>query len=322
MSTEEKTSLHFRGEHYSDATGGAPGIVVEIPHGHPAEPLAPAHGDSIHLPKPTPWPIVVALGFTLLVAGILTQFVISILGGLMLIYGCVGWFKDVLPHEQHEDYPVKVQELAVSSSRKRVARIHVNDEHRAHLPVHTFSVLSGVKGGIAGGIAMIIPALAYGLIAQHSIWYPINLLGGAGIAGWHNPSMADLRAFHPAALGIAAVIHIISCLLIGLLYGAILPLAPKRPVLLGGILAPLVWTGLLYAALPIINPEMSSHINWADFLVAQVTFGVVAGLVVARSSYTRTAQSMPFAMRLGLETPGLTSHGSAPGTGQHAEERR
>jgi hypothetical protein len=289
MSTEEKTSLHFRGEHYSDATGGAPGIVVEIPHGHPAEPLAPAHGDSIHLPKPTPWPIVVALGFTLLVAGILTQFVISILGGLMLIYGCVGWFKDVLPHEQHEDYPVKVQELAVSSSRKRVARIQVNDEHRAHLPVHTFSVLSGVKGGIAG---------------------------------WHNPSMADLRAFHPAALGIAAVIHIISCLLIGLLYGAILPLAPKRPVLLGGILAPLVWTGLLYAALPIINPEMSSHINWADFLVAQVTFGVVAGLVVARSSYTRTAQSMPFAMRLGLETPGLTSHGSAPGTGQHAEERR
>jgi len=36
---------------------------------------------------------------------------------------------------------------------------------------------SGIKGGIAGGIAMVIPALIYGLIAEHSIWYPVNLFG-------------------------------------------------------------------------------------------------------------------------------------------------
>jgi hypothetical protein len=321
MSTEEKTSLEFRGDHYSDATGGRPGATVEIPHGHPAEPLGPAHGDSIHLPKPTAYPIVVAFGFTLLVAGVLTQYVISILGTMLLVYGCVGWFRDVLPHEQHEDYPVKVQELAVSSSRKRVARIEVSEAHRAHLPVQTFSVLSGLKGGWAGGVAMIIPALAYGLIAQHSIWYPINLLGGAGVAGWSNPSLTDLRTFHAAALGVAIIIHVIACTLIGLLYGAILPLASKRPVLLGGILAPLAWTGLLYAALPIINPEISKMINWPDFLVSQFTFGIVAGLVVGRSAYSRTAQSMPFAMRLGLETPGLAAHEGAA-RAEHAEERR
>ena len=304
--------------------------TVEIPHGDPVRPHSAAHGDDIHLPAPTAWPIVAALGFTLLVAGILTHWVISILGFLLLTYGCVGWFRDVLPHEAHENIPVRVQEIAVASSRKSVARISVSPDHRAHLPIQTFSVTAGLKGGIAGGIAMIVPALAYGLIAQHSIWYPINLLGGAGVSsmtgGLGNPSMQDLRAFHAAALGIAIVIHAISCTLIGLLYGSVLPLMPKHPILLGGILAPLAWSGLLYAALPTINPEMSSHINWADFLIAQFTFGLVAGFVVSRSSYVRTAQSLPLAMRLGLETPGLTSHGmdhdAGHDTGHDNQERR
>ena len=50
------------------------------------------------------------------------------------------------------------------------------------------AVMAGVKGGIAGGAAMIVPAILYGLIAYHSIWYPVNLLGGAGVAGWSHPS--------------------------------------------------------------------------------------------------------------------------------------
>lgn len=321
MSMQEQVATHSATAHpvaAHSAPGSQHGSAIEIPHGHTAEAHGAAHGGSIHLPQPTPWPIVVAFGFTLLVAGILTQFVISILGGLLLVYGCVGWFRDVLPFEKIEHIDVRVQEVAAVTTRKYVARIEISDQHRAHLPLQTFSVLSGVKGGIAGGIAMIFPALAYGLIAHHSIWYPINLLGGAGVAGWANPTPAQLGQFHAEALGIAVIIHIVSCLLIGLLYGAILPLAPKHPVILGGVLAPLAWTGLLYATLPTINPELAHNINWPDFLLAQFTFGIVAGLVVARSGYSRTAQSLPFAMRLGLETPGMTSHDTPHDT----QERR
>lgn len=303
MSTEERPAT--TGTALQDDPSHA---AIEIPHGGTVKPHAAIHGEDIHLPAPTPWPIVVAFGFTLLVAGILTHYVISIMGFILLTYGCVGWFKDVLPHEAHENIKVKVQEIAVATSRKSVARITIQSEHRAHLPIETFSIGAGLKGGVAGGIAMIFPALAYGLIAQHSIWYPINLLGGAGVAGWRNPSVQDLRSFHAAALGVAIVIHAVSCVLIGLLYGSILPLMPKRPILLGGVIAPLAWSGLLYATLPTINPELSQHINWADFLLSQFTFGLVAGWVVSRSAYIRTAQSMPLAMRLGLESPGLTSH--------------
>ncbi len=277
-------------------------------YGEAAETHGRPHGESVHLPRPTAWPIVLAFGFTLLIAGILTHWVMSILGTVLLVMGCVGWFKEVLPHEQHVFIPVEVQEVAVIRSRKSVTRISLSDENRAHLPVETFPVVSGLKGGFAGGIAMIFPALAYGLIVQHSIWYPINLLGGAGVAGWTNPSIADIDRFHPTAFVIAIVIHVVSCSLIGLLYGATLPILPRHPIILGGILAPLLWTGLLHASLHIINPEFASHIQWGWFTVSQFVFGIVAGLVVSRDKSVRTLQSLPFAMRLGLESPGLNKH--------------
>ncbi len=288
----------------SHESHGAQALV----YGETAREQGDAHGHAVHLPKPTAWPIVLALGFTLAVAGILTQYGIGILGGVLMVAGCVGWFKEVLPHEAHEDIAVTTQEVAVVSSRRSVERIVIGEENRAHLPLETFPVLSGLKGGVAGGIAMIFPALAYGLIAQHSIWYPVNLLGGAGVAGWTNPSLADIDRFHPTAFGIAILIHVISCSLIGLLYGAILPVLPRHPIILGGIVAPLLWTGLLHASLHIINPEFATHIQWRWFTVSQFVFGVVAGYVVSRSPSVRTAQSLPLALRLGLEARGLTAH--------------
>ena len=55
--------------------------------------------------------------------------------------------------------------------RTKVAHIQIDESHRARLPVHTPSVLAGVKGGIAGGAAMIVPAILYGLIRlpQHLV---------------------------------------------------------------------------------------------------------------------------------------------------------
>ena len=154
------------------------------------------HAETIHLPAPTAWPLVMAFGVTLGFAGLVTNPVISILGGVLTIAGAVGWFRQVLPHEAHEDVPVIVETVTIQTSRAQVERLVVSEDNRAHLPLETYPILSGIKGGLAGSVAMIPPALLYGLITQHSIWYPINLLGGAGVANWRNPSTADIAAFH------------------------------------------------------------------------------------------------------------------------------
>lgn len=267
--------------------------------------IGPAHGESVHLPASTSWPIILAFGCMMAFAGLVTTYWISAFGGVLMIAGCIGWFRQVLPHEAHEDLPVVVQPFTATTTRHSVERLEIGPEHRAHLPVETYPVLSGLKGGIAGGIAMIIPALIYGQIAQHSIWYPVNLLGGAGVGLSQNITTAEIMSFHWSWLVTAVVIHTITCLLVGLLYGAMLPMLPRHPVILGGILAPLLWTGLLHSAMGIINPALDARIAWGWFVVSQVTFGVVAGLVVARESRIRTSRGLPFIARMGIEAPGL-----------------
>ena len=258
----------------------------------------------VHLPAPTAFPIVLALGLTFAFAGLVTNMGISILGGVLIVAGCVGWFRQVWPHAHHIAMPVKVQKFHYTTVRTKVAHIEIDESHRARLPVHTPSVMAGVKGGIAGGAAMIVPAVLYSLIAYHSLWYAVNLLGGAGVAGWSNPTLAEITHFRLSALITAIIIHAVGSLLIGLLYGAMLPMLPRHPILLGGIIAPVLWTGVLHSALPLINPFLAERIDWGWFVVSQVTFGLVAGWVVSKQIDIRTEQFMPFAVRIGLETPG------------------
>ena len=54
-------------------------------------------GATIQLPAPTAWPIVLAFGCTLAAAGLVTNVAISVLGGLLMLAGCIGWFRQVLP---------------------------------------------------------------------------------------------------------------------------------------------------------------------------------------------------------------------------------
>ncbi|HEX4715735.1 MAG TPA: hypothetical protein VH164_12495, partial [Ktedonobacteraceae bacterium] len=268
------------------------------------------HNDAaIHLPASTAWPIVLAFGITLVFAGVVTNAIISILGGVLALSGCVGWFRQVLPHEAHEEVPAEEHKVTIASTRKHVARIDVSEEHRAHLPVEIYPVLSGLKGGIAGGIAMIFPALLYGLLSHHSIWYPVNLLGGAGVAHWTNPTTEQIAAFHLQALVIATMIHIAASVLVGLLYGAMLPMLPRNPIVLGGIVAPLLWTGLLHSSLGVINPALDARISWGWFVLSQIAFGIVAGVVVVRQEKIKTGQSIPFVLRMGIEASGLPREG-------------
>jgi hypothetical protein len=277
------------------------------------EPKPGAHLETIHLPAPTAWPIIMAFGVTLGFLGLVTNGGISALGIVLALCGAVGWYRQVLPHEAHEDVPVVVEHIVIETARPEVERVIVEEHHREHFPLETYPVLSGIKGGIAGGIAMIPPALLYGYLSHHSIWWPVNLLGGAGVTHWSHLSAAQIAQFHWGGLLVACVIQAIVSILVGLLYGAMLPMLPRHPIVLGGILAPVLWTGVIHATLGTINPVLDSNIAWGWFLVSQVTFGLVAGWVVSRQERIRTAQSVPFFVRMGIEVSGIpTEHDEGP----------
>ena len=116
--------------------------------------------------------------------------------------------------------------------------------------------------------------------------------------------MAQISAFHLESLIIASVLHLLVSVLVGLLYGAMLPMFPRRPILLGGVIAPIMWSVVIHSILEAVNPVLNQRINWLWFVISQIGFGLVAGIVVSRQARVRTWQYLPFAVRAGIEAPG------------------
>jgi hypothetical protein len=260
----------------------------------------------IEVPAATAWPLVLAFGFTLLYAGLLTSLSVSVLGAVLSVAGCVGWFREVFPQQHEEPVPIVPEDFRITTRRRGVERVPVAaDQLRAWLPVHTYPVSAGVKGGLAGSVAMAVLACAYGLLKVGSIWYPINLLAAVVYAQSLRLDPAQLNSFHADAFAIALGLHGLVSTLVGLLYGAMLPMFARRPIVLGGLIAPVLWSGLLYLMLGLLNPLLESRIDWVWFMASQVAFGVVAGIVVVRQSRMPTRENLSFAMRAGIEAPGI-----------------
>jgi hypothetical protein len=231
---------------------------------------------------------------------------VSVLGAVLALAGSVGWFREVLPHEHEETVPVLPEEVSITTKRSVVERLPVATEQvRAWLPLETYPISAGVKGGLAGSVAMAALACFYGLLKAGSIWYPINLLAAVVYAPSEVPSISQFNSFHAGLFFLAVLLHLVTSILVGLLYGAMLPMFARHPILLGGLIAPVLWSGLLYSTLGILNPVLESHIDWVWFMASQIAFGLVAGLVVVRQERVTTRENLPFAMRAGIEAPGM-----------------
>ncbi|WP_213806860.1 hypothetical protein [Granulicella sp. dw_53] len=258
----------------------------------------------IQLPAPTAWPMILALGVSLILAGMVTHLVVGLLGLVLTVAGGLGWFFQVLPHEAHESVAVRTEEVQIVSRRTLSEREALAVTHRKILPVETFHITTGIKGGIAGGIAMTIPAALFSILRYHSIWYAMNLLAAGGFISWAGASDAFLSEFHLQGFLAALAIHGLTSLLVGLLYGAMLPMFPRYPILTAGFISPLLFTGILHSALNILSPILNQRIDWFWFVLSQIAFGLVCGFVVNLQVKVRTPQfqALPFAIRAGIHS--------------------
>ncbi|MBY0526620.1 MAG: hypothetical protein K2R98_24705 [Gemmataceae bacterium] len=262
-----------------------------------------ADASSLEMPAPTFWPIVLASSITLLGMGLVTNWLFSIVGAIIFIVALGNWLKDLLPghgHHQEELVPPEERARPVQEHRGEVEHLRPGMAgHRLRYPEKMHPYSAGVRGGIAGGLAMTIPALIYGAVSNHhSIWYPINLLAGMVINLPRLPVTAEqlaqgltrgpldiaaLEHFNFRWFFVSLVIHAVTSVTLGLMYGVILPMLPGRPYLWGGLVAPLLWTGIAYGFMGVVNPPLREAVDWWSFVVAQFVYGIVAGVVVVRS---------------------------------------
>jgi len=264
--------------------------------------------NAIEVPAPTPWPFVTSFGLALLFAGLVTSLAVSVVGLVVILFGAVGWFRDVLPVPKEELVAIApTPALVFVRSTRRVAHLQAGAEgHRVYIPITVHPYSAGLLGGALGGVGMAIIACLYGLIAQGSLWYPVNLLAAAALPSLAEAGPAELKSFHVSGFVIALLIHGIISLLVGLLYAAILPMMPSRfTAFWGSFLAPVLWTALVASTLHLTNPALNAKIAWGWFIASQVAFGLITGFIVAHSKEVETAQSWPLAARAGVEAPGV-----------------
>ncbi|MFI5454768.1 MAG: hypothetical protein ACHRXM_04895 [Isosphaerales bacterium] len=153
------------------------------------------------------------------------------------------------------------------------------------------AIPSGLMGGIAGGLVMPVPALLWGLLSGVGIWYPVNLLAGMVLPGLGAQPAGELEWFHASWLALAIVIHAALSMGFGLVYGVLLPrLRPiPGPMVWGGLLFPLLWTGTSHGLMGVVNPLLQRLVDWPWFVASQFVFGVVAAIVVVRSEKVQIA---------------------------------
>ena len=147
---------------------------------------------------------------------------------------------------------------------------------------------------------MALLAMLWGVLNGHGVWYPVNLLAAGFFPDRGTPD--QLATFYWDSLIIATAIHASVTVFIGLLYGAVLPMVPRHPVLLAGTVLPLFMSALAYSVLGTLNPTIGQLIDWPWFVACQVAMGTVAGRVVSRRERLPTWQHRPFRERAGFES--------------------
>ncbi len=249
------------------------------------QPEAPAAPDSLEVPRPTAAPLVVALGLAALAAGVALGIGFIAVGAAVVVAGLCIWIVQLLPGRGHVHeflteaagpQPVQARPGGVEHLRPGMPG------YRLRLPQDVHPVSAGLNGGLVGGAVMPVPALLWGLLSGHGPWYPINLLAGMVLPGVGRMSVPELEQFHASLLLTALVIHVTMSVVVGLIYGVLLPTLPEvpRPIAWGGLLMPIVWTGASYVAMRVVNPKLPGEVSWPWFLLSQLVYGITMPAVV------------------------------------------
>jgi hypothetical protein len=285
---------------------------------NPVPPGEAAPPESVEMPTTTPWPLFLAVACTFVLSGFVTSWAFSIVGVIIFVIALAFWIGQLRSGHGHYH-----EEFVTPEARPQPVRPHLGEVeslqpgmpgHRFRVPEQVHPYSAGALGGIIGGAAMTIPALLYGLFSQHhSLWYPINLLVGMVL---ELPRLPDgslnieyLQQFHFSYFVLATFIHVLLSVCLGLMYGVLLPMLPGRPLLFGGVVAPLLWTGLAYGFMGVLNPALRTEVWWPAFFLSQFVFGVVVAQVVVRSEkvYTEPAGAGP----VGPNRPAAPTGGSS-----------
>ena len=233
---------------------------------------------------------------------------------VLCVAGAVGWFREVLPVEQHEHVRVPPGAAGRSRSRpsparRRASRGRARPDIACACRSRSIPYSAGVKGGLVGGVAMAVVA---GALWPHRVRQPLvpdqPARGGGAAARWPHADHGAARSVQRASRFGVAVRQ---------------PrrhLDPRRPALRrdaadvpappGAVgaasIAPLLWTGLIWASLGVDQPDAErAHRLAAGSSPRRSPSASSPAYVVARTERIETMQTCRSPPAPASRRPGL-----------------
>ena len=244
----------------------------------------------IETPQATIAPLMLSLGLAMMAMGAITSLGFLIVGSGVCIIAVGLWVGHILPGRGYIKtslIPSMHHTELVSSELRDVQHLHMGmPGYRLRLPMEIHPISAGIRGGIVGGLVMPIPAFAYGIISGHGIWYPVNMLTGMVLPGVELMTPAKLEEFQLVLLLLAIFIHGVMSVVLGLVYGVLLPTLPPipKPLAWGGLLMPLLWSSVSFVMMGSVNPVLAEGVDWSWFIASQFVFGIMVAFVFMNSS--------------------------------------
>lgn len=244
--------------------------------------------DVVEMPRPTAAPLVLSVGLVVLAAGAVTSWAFVVVGGGLFLIGLSTWVAQLLPGKGHMHEALAAatpRPVPLGEAARQVEQLRAGvPGYRLRLPERVHPISAGIKGGIVGGLVMPLPALAYGVLSGHGIWYPVNLLAAMVLPGMDELPTGQLEGFNAVLLIVAVIIHAAMSVVLGLIYGVLMPTLPDipKPLAWGALLAPMLWTGVSFVLMGMVNPVLKQGVDWSWFIASQFLFGVVLATFVMR----------------------------------------
>jgi hypothetical protein len=158
------------------------------------------------------------------------------------------------------------------------------EEREEVVPAWVYPYRVGIVGGVLGGLAMVIVALAYGLWSGQGPWLPVNLIGATLVRDLQTLPIEQLGQFNLAALIVGLILHGVLSVGLGFVFALLLPTMPGPPLIWSLTVGPLLWMIASVLALPILNPVMAERVEVSSFFVAHLVYGLVLGAYVTRQA--------------------------------------
>jgi hypothetical protein len=149
-------------------------------------------------------------------------------------------------------------------------------------PSEIYPYRAGIIGGLIGGLAMAVVGMITGVVIGRGPWYPINLLAATAIRDFQTMTPEQLSEFTLSGLFVASILHFTVSIAIGLIFTALLPMLPGRPLLWSLIAGGVLWVFADIIFLLPLNPVMARLVDVPSFIIAHLVYTIILGLWMSR----------------------------------------